>query len=117
MASVAASGPISFTDIQAVMGGTGPVSIEDYIQSAATGYAKGVPGIADTNVGIADRRDERIGRLHTRCGHGQNRTGRRQDTWRGVHQGTSESQIIDGSHPITLSSFLWWWNHDGKAGM
>lgn len=54
MATIAASGPISFTDIQAVMGGTGPVSMQDYIQSAATGYAKGVPGIGDTNVGIAD---------------------------------------------------------------
>ena len=54
MTTISASGPISFTDIQAVMGGTGPVSIQDYIQSAATGYAKGVPGIGDTNVGIAD---------------------------------------------------------------
>ena len=54
MATIAASGPISFTDIQAVMGGTGPVSIQDYIQSAATGYAKGVPGIGDTNLNIAD---------------------------------------------------------------
>ena len=54
MATIAASGPISFTDIQAVMGGSGPVSIQDYIQSAATGYAKGVPGIGDTNLNIAD---------------------------------------------------------------
>lgn len=54
MASVAASGPISFTDIQAVMGGSGPVSMQDYIQSAATGYAKGVPGIGNANISIAD---------------------------------------------------------------
>jgi hypothetical protein len=54
MASVPSSGPISFTDIQAVMGGSGPVSIQDYIQSAATGYAKGVPGIGDTNLNITD---------------------------------------------------------------
>ncbi len=54
MASVPSSGPISFTDIQAVMGGSGPISIQDYIQSAATGYAKGVPGIGDTNLNIAD---------------------------------------------------------------
>jgi len=54
MASIASSGPISFSDIQAVMGGSGPVSIQDYAQSAATRYAKGVPGIGDSNVGIAD---------------------------------------------------------------
>ena len=54
MASVPSSGPISFTDIQAVMGGSGPISIQDYIQSAAAGYAKGVPGIGDTNLNIAD---------------------------------------------------------------
>jgi len=54
MASIASSGPISFADIQAVMGGTGPVSIQDYTQSASTRYAKGVPGISDSNVGIAD---------------------------------------------------------------
>ena len=54
MASIASSGPISFADIQAVMGGTGPVSIQDYAQSAAARYAKGVPGIGDSNLSITD---------------------------------------------------------------
>lgn len=54
MASIASSGPISFADIQAVMGGTGPVSIQDYAQSAAARYARGVPGIGDSNLSITD---------------------------------------------------------------
>jgi hypothetical protein len=34
------------------MGGSGPVSLQDYTQSAATRYTKGVPGVGDTDLGL-----------------------------------------------------------------
>lgn len=52
MATLPSSGPISFADIQSVMGGSGPVSLADYAQNASTYYARGVPGVTSTDVGV-----------------------------------------------------------------
>jgi hypothetical protein len=52
MATLPASGPISYADIQAVMGGSGPVSLQDYRKSASTRYTRGVPGMADTDMSL-----------------------------------------------------------------
>ncbi len=52
MATLPASGPISFADIQAVMGGSGPVSLQDYTKSASTRYTRGIPGMGDTNMSL-----------------------------------------------------------------
>jgi hypothetical protein len=53
MAIVPASGPIRFSDLQAVMGGSGPVSLSQYKQSASTYYSRGVPGVTDTDVALS----------------------------------------------------------------
>ena len=50
MATIASSGSISFSSIQAIMGGTGAVSMSQYKQSG--NYARGVSGVSDTNVNI-----------------------------------------------------------------
>jgi hypothetical protein len=52
MATIAASGPIKFSDIQAVMGGSGSVSLGAYAQNASTYFARGVSGIPNTNVNV-----------------------------------------------------------------
>lgn len=50
--SLPASGPISFSEIQRVLGGSNPISLSEYYANAAGGYAAGVPGIPSTGVPI-----------------------------------------------------------------
>ena len=52
MAKVAASGPISFSSIQAIMGGSGPVSMSQYAQLSNSYFARGVPTVPNTNVNV-----------------------------------------------------------------
>ena len=43
------TGPISFLDIQTIMGGTNPISSSEYYQDASQGYTSGITGIPNIN--------------------------------------------------------------------
>ena len=46
------TGPISFSEIQRILGGENPISLSEYYANAAGGYAVGVPGIPTTGAPI-----------------------------------------------------------------
>ena len=52
MATIAASGPIKFSDIQAVMGGSGAISMSAYAQNSTSYYTRGVSGIPNTGINV-----------------------------------------------------------------
>ena len=47
--SLPSTGPISFLDIQTIMGGTNPISSSEYYQDASQGYTSGITGIPNIN--------------------------------------------------------------------
>jgi hypothetical protein len=51
--SLPSTGPISFLDIQTIIGGTNPISLNEYYQDASQGYTSGITGIPNINSDIS----------------------------------------------------------------